>query len=178
MVVHAGLHHCPSPHRALLEMYRVARKCAIVFEARDSLMMRAAVRLGLTVDFELEAVSVDFKTGGLNNGPVPNFIYRWTEREVEKAIASYDPAHCPEVSFFYGLRIPTQRFERTGNTALRLVGRLALPFSRLLASLAPKQCNEFAFAIKKSSALKPWMENETMVSRQYLTKHGRMYADG
>jgi ubiquinone/menaquinone biosynthesis C-methylase UbiE len=24
--VHAGLHHCASPHRALLEMYRVARR--------------------------------------------------------------------------------------------------------------------------------------------------------
>jgi ubiquinone/menaquinone biosynthesis C-methylase UbiE len=25
-MVHAGLHHCASPHRALLEMYRVARR--------------------------------------------------------------------------------------------------------------------------------------------------------
>ena len=40
-IVHAGLHHCHSPHRALLEMYRVARKCAVAFESRDSLMMRA-----------------------------------------------------------------------------------------------------------------------------------------
>ena len=36
-IVHAGLHHCHSPHRALLEMYRVARKCAVAFESRDSL---------------------------------------------------------------------------------------------------------------------------------------------
>ncbi len=56
-MVHAGLHHCGSPHRALLEMYRVARKAAVVFEARDSLMMRSAVALGFTNDFELEAVS-------------------------------------------------------------------------------------------------------------------------
>jgi ubiquinone/menaquinone biosynthesis C-methylase UbiE len=26
VIVHAGLHHCRSPHRGLLEMYRVARK--------------------------------------------------------------------------------------------------------------------------------------------------------
>jgi SAM-dependent methyltransferase len=31
-----GLHHCASPHRALHEMYRVARKGIVVFEARDS----------------------------------------------------------------------------------------------------------------------------------------------
>ena len=26
VVVHQGLHHCHSPHRGLLEMYRVARR--------------------------------------------------------------------------------------------------------------------------------------------------------
>src|SRR4051794_35790110 len=29
-IVHAGLHHCHSPHCALIEMYRVAKKCAII----------------------------------------------------------------------------------------------------------------------------------------------------
>ena len=31
-VVHAALHHCKSPHKALLEMYRVAKKGIISFE--------------------------------------------------------------------------------------------------------------------------------------------------
>ena len=26
------------------------------------------------------------KSGGVANGPIPNFIYRWTEREVEKTL--------------------------------------------------------------------------------------------
>jgi ubiquinone/menaquinone biosynthesis C-methylase UbiE len=47
VIAHAGLHHCHSPHRALLEMYRVARKAAIAFESRDSRLIRTAVRLGL-----------------------------------------------------------------------------------------------------------------------------------
>jgi SAM-dependent methyltransferase len=51
VVVHAGLHHCHSPHRALLETYRVARKAAIAFESRDSLLMRIAVKLGFTMDY-------------------------------------------------------------------------------------------------------------------------------
>src|SRR5438445_1104277 len=81
VVVHAGLHHCASPHRALLEMYRVTKKCALAFEARDSLLMRTAIRLGLTIDYEIEAVSgSNFEYGGLNNGPIPNYNYRWTER--------------------------------------------------------------------------------------------------
>ena len=37
-VVSAGLHHCRSPHRAVLELYRVARKGLLAVEARDSLL--------------------------------------------------------------------------------------------------------------------------------------------
>ena len=42
VIVHAGLHHCRSPYRAFLEMYRVARKCAVAFESRESLRLRDA----------------------------------------------------------------------------------------------------------------------------------------
>ena len=45
-VVSAGLHHCASPHRALLELYRVARRGLLAIESRDSLLMRLALRLG------------------------------------------------------------------------------------------------------------------------------------
>src|SRR5688572_9627207 len=54
--VHAGLHHCASPHRGLTEMYRVARKAILAFEARDSLLMRFAVRLGRVPMYEACAV--------------------------------------------------------------------------------------------------------------------------
>jgi SAM-dependent methyltransferase len=175
VVVHAGLHHCQSPHRALLEMYRVARKCVVAFEARDSVMMRAAIRLGLTTDYELEAVSQDFKSGGVSNGPIPNFIYRWTERDVRDTIASYDPAHVHKIEFFYDLRIPIQRFTSTGNTVLRLLGLMVEPLSRIFARLAPQQCNEFAFAICRTNVLQPWMESESLMSLSYATEHGRMY---
>src|SRR5262245_36112564 len=48
VIVHAGLHHCYSPHRALGEMFRVARHAALVFEARDSFLLNVARRLGFT----------------------------------------------------------------------------------------------------------------------------------
>lgn len=159
VVVHAGLHHCYSPHRALLEMYRVARKCVVAFEARDSMMIRTAVRLGLTEDFECHGVKMSGgDSGGVANGPVPNFMHRWTEREVTKAIASYDPAHVPAFRFFYDLRIPLQRFTQAGNRMLRALALMIEPSSRILAKLFPKQCNEFAFAVVKSRQLQPWME--------------------
>ncbi len=96
-IVHAGLHHCYSPHRALLEMYRVARKQVLVFESRDSFLMRLAVWLGLTLDYETDSVVTG--KGGVADTGVPNFIYRWTEREVEKTVASFDPSRPPNVNF-------------------------------------------------------------------------------
>ena len=174
VVVHAGLHHCQSPHRALLEMYRVARKCVVVFEARDSFLMRMAIRLGLTVDYELEGISVDSR-GGVADGSVPNYIYRWTERDVEKTVASYDPAHVSEISFFYEMRLPLQRFERTGRPLLKLIGSVLEPLSRLATFLIPKQCNEFAFSIRKSDILQPWMVTETKMSVEYAAERRRLY---
>jgi SAM-dependent methyltransferase len=158
VIVHAGLHHCYSPHRALLEMYRVARKCAVAFEARDSALMTAAVRLGLTLDYERDSVSQDGK-GGVAESGVPNFVYRWTERGVRNTIASYDPARIPQISFFYDLRIPIQRFARSGNTALQFAGLALEPLSKIFARLFPKQCNEFAFAILKTGQLQPWIKH-------------------
>jgi len=157
VIAHAGLHHCYSPHRALLEMYRVARKAAIAFESRDSLLMRTAVRFGLTVDYEVDSVSEDGKGGGVAESGVPNFVYRWTEREVWKAIATFDPRRQPKIEFFYDLRIPIQRYARSGNHALRLAGILIEPLSRVFAALLPSQCNEFAFAISKRGELQPWI---------------------
>ena len=57
VIVHAALHHCASPHRALLEMYRVARRALVFFESRDSLLMRFLERLGFTQRYETTAVS-------------------------------------------------------------------------------------------------------------------------
>jgi SAM-dependent methyltransferase len=175
VVVHAGLHHCRSPHRALLEMYRVARKCTVAFEARNSLLMRTAVRLGLTAAYELEAVSGDFQTGGVANGPVPNFVYRWTERGVSDTIASYDPAYQQQIRFFYGLRLPLQRLAATGRPVLRLVLRAVEPLSRRFVLVARRQCNAFAFAISKSNRLQPWMQTEQLMSREFVEASGRMY---
>ncbi|WP_213284892.1 class I SAM-dependent methyltransferase [Bradyrhizobium sp. sGM-13] len=156
VVVHAGLHHCYSPHRALLEMYRVARKCALAFESRDSLLMRSAVRLGLTLDYEVNSV-VDGK-GGVADTGTPNFVYRWTEREVIKTVASYDPKRPPTVQFYYDMRLPIQRFSRSGQAVLRAIATAIEPLSRVFARIAPKQCNEFAFAVTKRSEPHPWIK--------------------
>jgi len=158
VIVHAGLHHCYSPHRALLEMYRVSRKCVIAFESRDSLLIRTAVRLGLTLDYETNSVTPDGK-GGVAESGIPNFIYRWTEREVRKTISSFDPIRAHNIKFFYDLRIPIQRFTQSGNRILYAIGISIEPLSKIIAKLFPRQCNEFAFIILKNDAFHPWANN-------------------
>jgi SAM-dependent methyltransferase len=158
VVVSAGLHHCRSPHRALLEMYRVARGAAVALEARDSLLMRLAARLGAVDEYELTAVAAnDFRSGGVRNTAIPNYVYRWTEREVEKTIASYAP-HAPHrIRFFHELEVPMSVVDMTGGPLRRLAARAALPALRLLTRVAPGQANLFAFAVLKPEGLQPWL---------------------
>ncbi|HEV2746398.1 MAG TPA: methyltransferase domain-containing protein [Allosphingosinicella sp.] len=162
VIEHAGLHHCGSPHRGLLEMYRVARKAVLVFENRDSLLMRAAVKLGLTHYYEIEAVADnDGEFGGVRNTAVPNYVYRWTEREVEKTIASNDPAGPVEVSFFYGMRLPTERLALHRSPVRKLASQMVTVPAILFAKLFPKQSNEFAFLVEKKKQYWPWIDRET-----------------
>ena len=162
-IVSAGLHHCRSPHRALLELYRVARVAAIGVESRDSSLMRLAVRLGAVDDFELAAVAAHgLRSGGVANTGTPNFVYRWTEREVEKTLASFAPHVRHRVRYFREFELPqpvldTNRGLRAG--ALRLSRPVVTGITRVL----PRQANLFAFVIEKPRLpddLQPWMRVE------------------
>jgi SAM-dependent methyltransferase len=149
-VVSAGLHHCRSPHRALLELYRVARRAALALEARDSLLLRFATRIGAIEEYELTAVAAnDFAAGGVQDTAVPNYVYRWTEREVAKTIASYAPHARHRILFFHELEVHFSVVDMTGGPVKRTAARAALPALRLLTRVAPSQANLFAFAIVK-----------------------------
>jgi SAM-dependent methyltransferase len=107
VVVHAALHHCETPHRALLEMYRVAKIGLIAFESRDSLLMNFLEKIELSPTYEHIAVYYnDGKFGGVNNTEIPNYIYRWTEREIQKTISSYAPFAKHQFLYQYGNDIP------------------------------------------------------------------------
>ncbi len=155
-VISAALHHCRSPHRALLELYRVARVGLLALESRDSALMRLAIRLGIVDQYELTAVAANaFRAGGVRNTATPNYVYRWTEREVEKTIASAAPERRHRFVWFRELELPMTVLEASGHGALRLA---ALPL-RVLARVFPSQANLFAFAVFKEG-LQPWMLSE------------------
>jgi SAM-dependent methyltransferase len=169
-VVHAVLHHCKSPHRALLELYRVASTAAIFFESRDSLSMRLVERVGLGNNYELSAVEANSgRAGGLRDTAVPNYVYRWTEREVEKTIASYAPHVKHVFAYAHGFGTPCQSNARTGG-GINLK-RLLLVAYRIFVLLFPSQQNLFACRIDKPTIpkdLQPWIrvENGKLLFKQ------------
>jgi SAM-dependent methyltransferase len=89
---HAVLHHCRCPQKAVGEMVRVSQQHVFFVEPNDSWALRMLVRLGFSFPYELAAVAAhEYLHGGMRDGPIPNYIYRWTGREVEKSVASYHP---------------------------------------------------------------------------------------
>jgi ubiquinone/menaquinone biosynthesis C-methylase UbiE len=169
VIVHAGLHHCGSPHKALVEMYRVAQKSVVAFEARDSTLMRTALRLGFGTEHEVEAVvGHGYEFGGLRNGPIPNFVYRWTEREVAKTLASFDPRGPIPIRFFYGLRLPTLRRDFLKSGFKRMMLAASFVPTRIIFAIARRQGNEFAFWIGKPSAMHPWLTTEGKPNRAWI----------
>jgi SAM-dependent methyltransferase len=156
-IVSAALHHCRSPHRALLELYRVSRVGVLALEARDSMLMRIANRLGVAEEYELSAVAIEgFLAGGVANSPVPNYVYRWTEREVDKTIRSAAPERNHRLLWFREFELPPSILEVTGKS----VWRHAQWPLRALVAVFPSQANLFGFAVLKED-LQPWMKTES-----------------
>lgn len=156
-VVHAVLHHCASPHAALLELYRVARKAVIFFESRDSLTMRTLGVLGLSYVYEWPAVfNNNCEAGGVRDTEIPNFVYRWTEREVEKTINCYAPHARHRFEYARG-----NTYDFKGGWSLKaLVMRVIIPLYKAFTWVFPGQQNMFAVKIFKPSLpadLHPWI---------------------
>jgi ubiquinone/menaquinone biosynthesis C-methylase UbiE len=164
VVVSAGLHHCASPHRALLEMLRVARVGILAIESRDSLLMRLAIRAGAIREYELEAVVAHgFVAGGVRNSAVPNYVYRWTERELEKTVASYAPHGRHRFRYFRQFELPDTLLAMRRNRLSTLAIRASEPLVAAIARLFPGQANLFAFAVLKPELprdLQPWLRLE------------------
>ena len=164
VVAHSGLHHCGSPHRALLEMYRVAKTAVIVFEPADNFVTRCGVRLGLGQEYELAAVAGnDCRFGGRKNTPIPNYVYRWTRREVEKTVTSYAPLGKHRFLYFHRSRIPWYRSRMKTRRLLDVAFVLLAPLVRGVSYVFPQVSNNFAFVVLKPSLpddLHPWLTRD------------------
>lgn len=161
VVIHAAIHHASLPHKLLIEMYRVAKIGLLAFESRDSLTMRILEYFNLTQVYEHAAVYYnDCKYGGMNNTDIPNFVYRWTEREVEKTIQTYAPYFKHKFVYKYGTAFPcTPELEAKGCIKKTFL-IYARPFYWVFTKIFIKQQNLFSFYVEKPTSqnvLFPWL---------------------
>lgn len=162
---HSGLHHCSRPHEALHEMYRIARKTVLFVENQDSVLMRAASKAGVVGWYELAAVVADgYDTGGVDGSGVPNFVYRWTRRDLYKTVATYDPAYdIPiEVHTEWNLgtgRVASEVLRRKLHLSQGVAEKAFTSGQKVMNAIASRQGNIFAATIRKDlRSLHPWMD--------------------
>jgi ubiquinone/menaquinone biosynthesis C-methylase UbiE len=164
-IVHAGLQCCQSPHRALVEMYRVSKFGLIVFDSLDNVTARIGVHLRLGQEYAIAGVAGnEYVFGGVKNTPIPNYNYRWTKREIEKTIQSYAPIGKHKFMYFYEFRINWSRAGLTKSRLLYAVFVLVAPLVKLFTLIFPRQCNNFAFVVLKPElpgGLHPWLKQES-----------------
>jgi SAM-dependent methyltransferase len=101
VITHACIHHMRKPHLAILEMYRVSKIGALIIEGNDSLLMRISAKLKMSEDFEVSSLDKANKLGGVEESGIPNYIYRWNEREIFKTLSSYEPEIEHKIYFNY-----------------------------------------------------------------------------
>jgi len=150
-------------------------------EPNDSWILRLLVHLDFSFPYELTAVAAHgYVHGGMRDGPIPNHIYRWTGRDVEKCIASYHPERQFEVhahpywDFYVNEEELINRKEsRVAALAEKIGPRNFVKLLHLgqavlnLSSLLRSQGNKFLCAISKRE-LQEWIE--TRDGRCYLKK--------
>jgi SAM-dependent methyltransferase len=185
---HEVLHHCRSPHRALCEMLRVARRYVVFMEPNDSFAMRCLVRMGLSFPYELPAV-IDHggTSGGLRNSAVPNFIYRWNSYEVHKLVDSYLAEYTTLIHtrpYWDFTAVDEEELALRTQTRLAVITNLITPrgflamlkFGQWMLNrlrIFRSQGNKFLCLVQKSSELKPWLrsnQRDIVFSFEYTKK--------
>jgi SAM-dependent methyltransferase len=175
-IEHEGLHHCKSPHRAIGEMYRVAKRGILLVEPSDSLLTSLGTKMGIGQDYEHAAVFAnDCRFGGVRNSPIPNFIYRFTEGEIRKMLLCLDPTLKLDFRFEHHLKVPWGQLQtRKSGFKLAFV-RCAQPMLFAAHALMPKVFGNqiAAVALKpKANGLHPWLVrrgNEVAVNEEWLS---------
>ena len=185
VLAHEVLHHCRSPHKALLEMLRVSRRDVILLEPNNSLAMRLLLRLRFSFPYELPAVIASgFQTGGVRDSSIPNHIYRWNAVDVYQTTASY----LAEAEFdlytqgYWDFNVDEAELRRRSETRIGSVMKILSP-RVFLAGLRGfqtvvnhipwlgSQGNKFFGCIRKTGELRPWLVrrgDEIKFNRDYM----------
>lgn len=178
-IVHDGLHHCASPHRALLELYRVGKLGCLAFEPPDTWVTRISMRLGLAQDYELAAVAGHaYRGGGWRNTVIPNFVHRWTRREIRHVIQSFAPQRRHEYIFRSGATFNLARKLRRNSGLVKFTSDTLQAMMQAGSQVFPSLGNLLAFAVLKPASpqgLQPWLravEGGLALNPDYFRQRG------
>ena len=149
VVVHASIHHTSRPHNILLEMYRIAKHGILIVESNDSFIMRLSVKLNFSEDFEKSALNENTYVGGVDGTNIPNYVYRWTEREIKKLFYSYQPDKNVNIIFNYQNNIFNENL--SNNLIKKIIITFSYIFLKIIFFLFPKQQNLMSIYIDKKN---------------------------
>lgn len=121
VITHACLHHMRKPHIALIEMYRVSKIGTLIIEGNDSFIMRLSSSLGFSEKFEISSVDKINKRGGVEESGIPNYIYRWTEREIYKTLSSFEPEFKHKILFNYSNDLSNECVQNNSNRKILMI---------------------------------------------------------
>ena len=93
----------------------------------------------ISEEYELSAVKKNKSSGGVDNSDIPNYVFRWTEREVSKLMKSYKPEIDHKIYYDYGFNI-----KFTKSIFINLI-------FKLFFFIFKKQQNLFSFFINKEN---------------------------
>ena len=140
-IAHACIHHSSKPHQAIIELFRVCSKGSLIIEANDSFISRVACKLKLSEEYELSAVKKNITNGGVDNTSIPNYVYRWTEREIIKLMKSFRPDLKHKIFFDYSFHI-----KFTQSKVIKI-------FFDIIFLIFPKQKNLLSIYIDKDNLI-------------------------
>ena len=145
--MHASIHHTSKPHNVLLEMYRIAKYGILIIESNDSFVMRLSVKLNFSEDFEKSALNTCVKD--VDGSNIPNYVYRWTEREIKKLFYSYQPDKKINIIFNYQDNIFNEGL--SNNSIKKIIITFSYLFLKIIFFLFPKQKNLMSIYIDKKN---------------------------
>ncbi len=149
VITHACLHHMRKPHTALIEMYRVSKIGTLIIEGNDSFIMRLSSSLGFSEKFEISSIDEINKKGGVEESGIPNYIYRWTEREIYKTLSSFEPEFEHKILFNYSNDLSNECVQN--NSKRKILMRILKIILKLFFLFFTKQQNLLSIFIDKKN---------------------------
>ncbi len=153
-VTNATIHHIDLPHKAITELYKVAIKGVLIIESNDSFTMRLATKLKLAEEFEVSSINKDKNSGGLLDTAIPNYVYRWTEKEILKLLKSFDPKNINFVNFDYASDLTN--FRNRDNYIENVLLKILIITGKIFFFFFKKQQNCMSIFIDKTKIKKRW----------------------